>query len=212
MSATPRCLQKAQSPLSVTRMDFLFWLLVNVINHNHCMCAHTCASVYLCVHMCWCSMCAQVCMKVWKRVVGHLQQSCRYPPHRGLLESMLQPQGTGQKGDSFLQAGNPLGELTTDALHSCLCAHPIRSQPLAMPIKCERVSPAESHKLKVQETSNDVQKKLSRVRGFFFSIPSFLNSAFLMGVIDELGKLAGTWGLRGQVGANGQKGHFHQQL
>lgn len=33
-----------------------------------------------------------------------------------------------------------------------------------------------------------------------------------MGVIDELGKLAGTWGLRGQVGANGQKGHFHQQL
>lgn len=46
----------------------------------------------------------------------------------------------------------------------------------------------------------------------FFSISSLLNSAFLMGVIDELGKLAGTWGPRGQVGANGQKGHFRRQL
>lgn len=71
---------------------------------------------------------------------------------------------------SFLQAGNPLGELTTDASTLSLCAHPMRSQPLAMPIKCERAGPAESHRLKVQETSNDVQKKLSRVRGFFFHL------------------------------------------
>lgn len=73
----------------------------------------------------------------------------------------------GGRGPRLLHAGNPLDELTTDASAFL----PARTQDGASgwPCPLNHREPAQqtAHKLAVQETSNDVQKKSSRLREFF---------------------------------------------
>ena len=50
-----RCFQKAfPPPPSITRMDFLFQLLVDAINPGMCVCACVCVCVCTCTHACMC--------------------------------------------------------------------------------------------------------------------------------------------------------------
>ena len=173
-----RCFQKAfPPPPSITRMDFLFQLLVDAINPGMCVCACVCVCVHTHarVHV-WVPVgrtaphslvAGSVALNQLKRCLGEKDETYNWCQHWAqassapICSSRTWSRGARLPGLLLPGCSEPIRQLTTDVSESLSACTP-RTGPLNVREQAQQ----RAHRFEVQETSNDVQKKLSRLRIF----------------------------------------------